>query len=99
MPRVTRKMPTSPRGASLSPRSRTLSRAVMGGPRDLMSREMREPISTKARKRKMSPNTKPTSPEMESQSQAWGGASRGSASPRVSQAVRVKRGKATKIRK
>ena len=55
--------------------------------------EMQEPISTKAWKRKMSPSTKPTKPEIKSQNQASGAASVGRAKPLVNQAVSVRRGR------
>ena len=54
-------------GSSVSPVMILLNRVVKRGTRVMISMEMREPTTTKARKRKRSPTTKPTNPEIDSQ--------------------------------
>ncbi len=65
--------------------------AARGGAIAMISMETREPIKRKASKRNMSPKTKPTNPDNTSHSQVEAEASTGKKSPRVTQAVRLKR--------
>ena len=58
---------------------------MSGGASDIIRVDNREPRTTKARNRHRSPKVKPTRPDTDSHSQARGGASTGSASPRTSQ--------------
>jgi hypothetical protein len=62
---------------------RNPANAVMGGAADIMSNDILEPISTKAFKRNISPRTKPSKPDTDSQNQIYPVASAGKIRPLV----------------
>lgn len=66
-----------------SPMIRNPTSTVMGGAADIISNDILEPISTKALMRNISPKTKPSKPDTDSQNQIYTVASVGKIKPLV----------------